>query len=139
MLTIAESKIMASPPTMSTVPDTGSLRGDVLELLRRSNLHGEESIALFVVTIGAHHLATGDTFAEIREEAVGARATSILDQVLDRAAARGAIDPERLTPRVRAVAFDLFRHDLLMTMRPLPDEDIVAIVDEVFLPLVSRR
>ena len=36
----------------------------------------------------------------------------------------------------RAVPFDLFRHDLLMTLSPLADDDIVAIVDEVFLPLV---
>ena len=53
-----------------------------------------------------------------------------------RAVARGEADPDRLTPRVRAVAFDLFRHDLLVTAAPLNEDQIAAIVDEVFLPLV---
>ncbi|MNL79737.1 hypothetical protein D3C87_2064090 [compost metagenome] len=56
--------------------------------------------------------------------------------ILARAVERGEADPARLTPRVRTVATDLYRHDLLMTAAPLSDEAIVAIVDEVFLPLV---
>ena len=59
-----------------------------------------------------------------------------VDLLLQRAVERGEADPTRLTARVRAVPFDLFRHDLLMTLSPLADDDIVAIVDEVFLPLV---
>jgi hypothetical protein len=38
--------------------------------------------------------------------------------------------------------FDLLRHDMLMTLKRVPDERITAIVDDLFLPLVtgtSRR
>jgi len=33
-------------------------------------------------------------------------------------------------------AFDLFRSEAILRLGPVPDEEIVAIVDEVFLPLV---
>jgi len=38
---------------------------------------------------------------------------------------------------VLALPFDLMRHDLLMTLKPIPAERITAIVDELFLPLLT--
>ena len=37
------------------------------------------------------------------------------------------------------VRFDLFRQELLMTLKAVPDEVAEGIVDEVFLPLVLTR
>ena len=48
------------------------------------------------------------------------------------------IDEERLTPRIATVALDLLRHEMLMTLRPVPEETIAEIVDDIFLPLVRR-
>jgi len=56
--------------------------------------------------------------------------------ILDRAAARGEIDPGRLSLRTASLPVDLVRHDLIMTQAPVPDSTIVEIVDEIFLPLV---
>ena len=33
--------------------------------------------------------------------------------------------------------FDLMRHDLIMTLKPLPPERSWPIVDDLFLPLVA--
>ncbi len=33
--------------------------------------------------------------------------------------------------------FDLMRHDLLMTLKLLPEERVLEIVDELFMPLVE--
>ena len=33
--------------------------------------------------------------------------------------------------------FDLMRHDLLMTLKPLPEERVLEIVDDLFMPLVK--
>lgn len=41
------------------------------------------------------------------------------------------------TRRARTVAFDLIRHDLLMTLKAVPRAEIVAIVDQIFLPLMG--
>ncbi|MBW9094259.1 TetR/AcrR family transcriptional regulator [Microbacterium jejuense] len=117
-------------------PDTGSLRGDIIESLKRSNLSRAGIAPLMSVFMGAYYADSGRTFADVRERALGQRAAGSLDVILERAIARGEADPAKLTPRVRSVAVDLYRHDLLMTAAPLPDEAIEAIVDEVFLPLV---
>jgi hypothetical protein len=31
------------------------------------------------------------------------------------------------------------RHDMLMTYKPIPDERVLAIVDDIFLPLVTAQ
>jgi AcrR family transcriptional regulator len=118
-------------------PDTGSLREDVIELLRRSSSVRAPLAPLLSVMIGTHFSETGVTFADIRAQMIGGgRTHGAMDDIIERAIVRGEIDPARLTPRVRTVAFDLLRHDLLMTLKPLSDEAIVEIVDEIFLPLV---
>ena len=63
---------------------------------------------------------------------------SALDEMLRRAAARGEIGPGEVSPRIAAVAVDLVRHDLIMNQAPMPDADLVAIVDDIYLPLVRR-
>ncbi|MGI6798819.1 TetR/AcrR family transcriptional regulator C-terminal ligand-binding domain-containing protein [Gordonia sihwensis] len=61
---------------------------------------------------------------------------SIIEGVLSRAVERGEIDPDRLTERTARLPFDLLRHETLMTLKPSPLEDIAAILDQTFLPLV---
>jgi len=123
--------------TRAQTPDTGSLREDVLELLRRFSASRGQLIPLMSVLMGAYFAETGSSIQDLRREMLGTLTRSAVDDILDRAIARGEADPARLTPRVRTVAVDLLRHDLLVTFRPVPENDLVAIVDEVFLPLVT--
>lgn len=116
--------------------DTGSLRGDILAALRHANDLRTPIAPLMSAFLGQYYEASERSFADLRAQAFGAQAAESLQTILDRAVARGEADPGKLTPRVRSVANDLFRHDLLMNAKPLADEDIVTIVDEVFLPLV---
>jgi Tetracyclin repressor-like, C-terminal domain len=58
--------------------------------------------------------------------------------VIQRGIDRCEVDPDRLTPRIVALPTDLARHEMLMTLKALPDEVIREIVDDIFLPLVSR-
>ena len=67
---------------------------------------------------------------------IGERRSSV-DVVVDRAIARGEVDPATLTPRRRTLAFDLFRHEALMTLAPVPESVIQEIVDDIFMPLVT--
>jgi AcrR family transcriptional regulator len=120
-------------------PDTGALRDDVIEMMRRANESRSAIAPLLSVLMGAYYADSGRTFADLRRHAFGAQAGRSIDIILERAVARGEADAARLTPRVRAVALDLFRHDLLMTAAPVPQEQIEAIVDEIFLPLVRPR
>ncbi|HYP73517.1 MAG TPA: TetR/AcrR family transcriptional regulator [Microbacterium sp.] len=116
--------------------DTGSLRGDMLAALRHANARNATIAPLLSVFMGEYYAQSGRSIAEVRTRAFGTAAGRSLDEILTRAVARGEADPARLSPRVRTVATDLFRHDLLMNARTLADDELVAIVDEVFLPLV---
>jgi hypothetical protein len=61
------------------------------------------------------------------------------DQVFARAHERGEINLDRIPPAVLAMPFDLMRHDMLMTYQPIPPERVLAIVDDLFMPLVVIR
>jgi hypothetical protein len=106
-------------------------------LLRLANASRSQLVPLVSVLMGSYFSETGVSFADLRSQVIGEGGLTGLDEILDRAVARGEIDSARLTNRVRTVAFDLFRHDLLMTLKPLSEADIEAIVDDVFLPLVG--
>ncbi len=118
------------------VPDTGSLRGDLIEALRGASERRAPLLGVFLsARTGGFFADTDASFSDLREEFLAGR-ISVVDRILDRAIERGEADPEKLTPRVRSVAFDLFRHELLMTHRAVPDDVIESIIDQIVLPLV---
>jgi hypothetical protein len=61
-----------------------------------------------------------------------------MQAILGRAIERGEIASLRLTSRIVSLPTDLARHEILMTLKPLSDAAIKEILEEVFLPLVSR-
>jgi AcrR family transcriptional regulator len=121
-----------------TAPDTGSVRDDLLALMRYANARRAPLSAMLLYHLGPYFQETGTSPDELRRDMVGDRAMAI-DTVLDRAVERGEIDPDRLTPRLRTLAFDLYRHEMLMTLQPVPEAVIEEIIDEVFLPLVRAE
>ncbi len=118
------------------IPDTGSLRGDLMALMRYANERMAPSAATLTYHLGPYFQETGTSPRDLRTAILGHRATTA-EAVVERAVERGEIDPERLTPRLRTLAFDLYRHEALMTLAPVPDRVIEEILDEVFLPLVT--
>ena len=121
-------------------PDTGSVRDDLIETLRAASARRRELAVLFSVQMGEYFTETGQTPADLRAEFLSGRQQPFgIDTVLRRGIERGEIDPAALTPRIAALPTDLLRHELLMTLRPVPDETIVEIVDQIFLPLVRPR
>lgn len=120
------------------VPDTGSLRGDVLALMSDMVRRRSELMVFITARFGAFFEETGSSFAELREDVVAGRGSG-MDLVLERAEARGEVDRAGIPPRVVTLPFDLLRHDLLMTLKPVPEEKLVEIVDTVFLPLVLKE
>lgn len=97
-----------------TIPDTGNLRDDLIALMRSATRRRIDLAAM----IGAGSLWSRDIYR--------------------RAVQRGELDRDRVPGSVLAMPFDLLRHDMLMTFEPVPDERIIAIVDELFLPLLAR-
>ncbi|GGX69683.1 TetR/AcrR family transcriptional regulator [Streptomyces minutiscleroticus] len=119
------------------VPDTGTLRDDVISLLRQVNERRVGLASALVAQLADLYRATGTSIGDLRV-ALTAGQRSAMEEIVERAVERGEVDPARLTPRVIRLPEDLFRHELLMTSRAVPDADVVEIVDTIFLPLVTR-
>lgn len=118
------------------IPDTGTLRGDLIEFMTKANGSRAQRGLVLVTRLGAFYSDTGTNLVGLREGFLQGRASAI-DLMMQRAVDRGEIDPARLTPRVRRVAFDLVLHELMVTLQPVPQSVICEIVDEIFLPLVA--
>ena len=120
------------------IPDTGTLRGDLLALLAHANTTRNPMAALVSSMLGSYYNQTGPTPAELRDAFLSQRGSAV-EQVVNRAVERGEIDPDRLTPRIIDLPFDLFRNEMMMTLKPVPDHVLRQIVDEIFVPLVTTQ
>lgn len=119
-------------------PDTGSLRGDAIALLRQANKVRVGLVVPLLTRLGGFYQQTGSSLADL-ETLVRGRRDAALNQAIQRAIDRGEIEPDQVTERIARLPVDLFRYEVLMTLRPLPDEAIEEIVDTVWLPLLERR
>lgn len=117
-------------------PDTGSLRGDVIGLLQQANKVRIGLAAQVFTYLGSFYRDTGTSLADLSAFVRGGR-DSAMEEVIQRAIDRGEIDRERVTERIGRLPADLWRHEILTTLRPLSDEAIEEIVDTIFLPLLA--
>ena len=120
------------------IPDTGTLRGDLLALLTQANTDRNPMAALVSSMLGSYYNQAGPSPAELRDAFLSQRG-SVVEDVVNRAVGRGEIDPDRLTPRIINLPFDLFRHEMMMTLKPVPDHVLRQIVDDIFIPLVTAQ
>ena len=120
------------------IPDTGSLRGDLLALLSGMSRARATFMAVAAAAGFSGLLAsTGLTPAQAREKLFGDQRIRGDQIIYRRAHDRGEIDLGRIPPAVLTMPFDLVRHDLLMNLEPVKPARIASIVDEIFLPLVT--
>lgn len=118
----------------SDVPDTGSLREDMIMKLTEINQLRSSMAAVMSMMLSAQFQELGLSPAELRREMLGDR-ESVMDLMVARAMARGELGPKTPPARVISLPIDLLRHELLMTLAPVSPETIVSIVDDAFLPL----
>lgn len=121
------------------IPDTGELRTDVLALLRRANCDLSSPRAEILRGLLASVGDEPELLAQLRELA-GEAGSALWLTVLGRAVARGEVRPEALHPRVATVPIVLLRNEVMTRgLTTVPDDVLVEIVDEVYLPLVRGR
>lgn len=125
------------PRLSGDVPDTGSLRGDVVAILTRASDHlaGDDLETTYAML--SEYFADPELFSRVQDQIyhVGA---GIMATIFKRAEERGEVRHD-ISPRVATLPIDLLRHELFRTRTP-PSKDVIAeIVDDVFLPLVQRQ
>ncbi len=122
------------PMLSGEIPDTGSLRGDVLALLGRMSARLTEIGPDTVYGLLGDYLAHGELFESLQGQVLQI-SSGVMATILTRAADRGEARRD-VSARIATVPTDLFRNELFRT-RTAPSERVLAeIVDEIFLPLV---
>jgi len=121
-----------SPMVPERLADTGSLRSDVLSVMRGvamtlSELSAESIWAL----IADCFIDQGD--ARIAEAGMKA-SIGTMSLIIQRAVDRGEIPECSLPRRVVSLPLDLSRHEMMITRAAVPEEVLIEIVDHVFLP-----
>jgi AcrR family transcriptional regulator len=117
------------------VPDTGELRADMIAYLRIMSDRMDSPFGAVVRGLLAEVLRRPELAEEIREQIFGSGPTAITT-ILERAVARGEVPERLLRSRRVTVAADLLRNEFLLYGGPVPDETIVEIVDDIYLPLM---
>jgi AcrR family transcriptional regulator len=121
------------------LPDTGTLRDDALELLRRANRVWSSPIGSVQRSLLAG-VADDPQLLELIQERANDAGSALWLTVLGRAVARGEVRPQALHPRVATVAVVLLRNEYVTRgISTAPDHVLVEIVDEVYVPLVRAR
>ncbi len=114
------------------LPDTGSLREDVLTLMREINATRAQLITVMNAHLAGYYQETGMSPGDL----LPARREKVVDALFERAVERGEIKPDNLNERIKSLPFDLLRHEILITSAAVPDRALEEIVDEIFLPLL---
>ncbi|MFD4768418.1 TetR/AcrR family transcriptional regulator [Streptomyces niveus] len=123
-----------------TVPDTGTLRGDALALLRAANTLWSSPRGTLLRDLLSAAGDDPDLLTLLREQAGGSGTDGAWLTLLERAVARGEAAAGATHPRVASVPMTLLRGEYALRGLPeVPDEVLTEIVDEVFLPLLRGR
>ncbi len=86
--------VAAMTKTPITVPDNGSLRADVIDLLRQANSQRGHLAVTVVTRLGGFYRDTGISLSELRAVLEGERGAT-MDKLVARAIARGRFGPIR--------------------------------------------
>jgi AcrR family transcriptional regulator len=115
-------------PIRRDVPDTGDLREDVLAVLRHFRHYFQE--------IGSD--VTHGLMTELQDLPTGVFEVvpGVIMKILERAAERGEVRLDKITPRIASLPGDLLRHEMMLHRGHVSNVFLAEIVDEVFLPLV---
>jgi AcrR family transcriptional regulator len=123
-------------PEAGSPPDTGSLRGDLLAMMRAvaEQLAGPAGQALSGILSDA--LGDPDKARRVRAYARG-NSRGGMREIVRRAVTRGEVDPAAVTERRLEAAHALLRHQFITRGVPIPLEVIEEIADEVVIPLLQ--
>jgi len=124
------------PMLSGEIPDTGTLRGDVLAVLRRISARLAELGPDTFHGLAADYFADPALHADFQAQVPHA-GNQVMTAILKQAAERGEVRDD-IPPRVATLPIDLLRHELLINLSPASERVITDIVDQVFLPLVCR-
>ncbi|ERK31465.1 TetR/AcrR family transcriptional regulator [Clostridium intestinale] len=126
------------PRSEKITPNTGNLREDIFFLLKRIavplQMIGGETIHGLMVEYFSKHII--NSFPQIMSGIEG-RFENYMRDILKNAELRGEVDLEKITSRIISLPLDLVRYEILTTHKPITDNVLNEIVDDIFMPLIK--
>lgn len=122
-------------PRAGELPDAGDLRSDLVALLRRLARRFDDWPKGTIAGLLAEALTDPELSAFIQDLFTGPM-SQLAAETIDRAASRGEINGDGVTPRIRRLPLDLLRSEVFLRGQAPPDSYIDQVVDEILLPLL---
>jgi hypothetical protein len=126
----------ASPVVLPVRPSYQTvIWATVLALLVRVSRRLSEVGPEIIHGLLTDYFRDAELFAYLHAEVLQVGADA-MQTIVRRAAERGEVRLDTISPRVSTLPIDLAPHELLVTRAPVPESVLVEIVDDIFLPLV---
>ncbi len=130
------------PKPDMNIPNIGDLRSDVFAFLH--NLAqpfqsiGAETISGLIIEYVSKNKDFIASIPRIVHPETAGKLSIAMTTILRNAEARGEINLQKISPRVAQLPFDLFRFELITSYKPVSDQAISEIVDDIFMPLIRN-
>jgi AcrR family transcriptional regulator len=122
-------------PSIADLPDHGSVRDDLLDLLRQMTAMVNSATGCALQCLLAE-IDRDHPFTRLLHERVFAPRKHTFLTVLQRAADRGQVRADAASPLVAEVGPAMVAQRFLADGAPVPDHYVVSVVDDVVMPLL---
>ncbi len=122
----------------SQLPDTGTLRGDLLALLGAADLEGDDRKCRILAGLCVVFPREPELAAVVRERLLEPQQALLL-VLLERAQARGEIAPGRDLGLLALTLPAMVVYGLVFLNQPLSRDSTLALIDEILLPAAGVR
>jgi AcrR family transcriptional regulator len=122
----------------SSLPDTGTLRGDLVALIKPVTIHDSEK-KLRVMAGLVSLIARNPDIADIARDAIVLPRVRLNEFMLTRAIERGEIPADTDIHLISMVSASMVSYRTLMLQVPVDREFLIRIIDHVVLPAVGLR
>ncbi|HWQ75785.1 MAG TPA: TetR/AcrR family transcriptional regulator [Syntrophomonas sp.] len=130
------------PKITNDIPNTGNLRSDLYDYLHARveplKTIGAQTIrGLMMEPVVWRNITAA--MPQIIERRSESKLTAAMAEILKNAELRGEVCLEKLSPRIISLPLDLLQYELITKLKPVSDEAIAEIVDDIFLPIVYAK
>jgi AcrR family transcriptional regulator len=118
------------------LPDTGTLRGDLVAMIKTPSIEeGERKMQVMAGIVSM--LAHSPELADAAEEALVAPRRALNRTLMQRAVDRGEIAPGHDIDMIATVSSAMVSHRTLMERKPVTREFLLSIIDGIILPALG--
>lgn len=123
---------------LAALPDTGTLRGDLVAMLKEPSIADAQRKMQVMVGI-VSMLSTSPELADVAEEALVAPRRAANRVLIERAIARGEVTDAIDVDLISSVSSAMVAQRLLVERKPVTRAFLLSIIDLIVLPAVGLR